>query len=81
MPTVWYELIEKQNNHKRSLQYNQQAIQWLEYMSKTYNISIQHAENGDEYFINNFEVVATMKQIIRKLIAKLSRNDRSQNVA
>merc|ERR1712147_236665 len=56
MPTGWYELIEKRNNYQHSARYSQQSIQWLNYMSKSENINIQHAENGGEYRINNFKV-------------------------
>ena len=56
MPTGWYELIEKRNNYRHSARYSQQAIQWLNYMSKSENINIEHAENSGEYRINNFKV-------------------------
>ena len=52
MPTGWYRLLEKQNNYKRLFKYSQQSIQWLEYISNSQNIHIQHAKNDDEYRIN-----------------------------
>ena len=56
MPTGWYELIEKRNGYRHSSRYSQEAIQWLDYISKTENVHIQHAENGGEYRINNYKV-------------------------
>ena len=32
--------------------YSQQSIQWLQYISNSQDIHIQHEENGDEYRIN-----------------------------
>ena len=37
--------------HKKG--YSEMALLWLEFISKLYNINIQHAENGNEYLIPN----------------------------
>jgi hypothetical protein len=37
--------------HKKG--YSEMAILWLQFISKLYNINIQHAENGNEYLIPN----------------------------
>ena len=34
-------------------QYSKKAIKWLDELSKLWNISIKHAENGGEYHIPN----------------------------
>src|SRR3989304_4846365 len=35
--------------------YSKKAIEWLNYMSEVFNITIQHAENGGEYVIENIK--------------------------
>jgi hypothetical protein len=47
--------IQKQGCPKCNLQFHisKKQIQWLEFISKMYNITIQHGENGEEFKIPN----------------------------
>ena len=41
---------------KKQERYSRQSIHWLEYMMKTNNVNIRHAENGGELRIGNYSV-------------------------
>ena len=45
MPIGYYILREKKNNFKKQTRYSNEAIQWLNYMSKTTGLKIRHATN------------------------------------
>ena len=56
MPTGWYTIQEETDGYKKQVKYSRQSIQWLEYIMRTENVQIKHAENGGEYRIDNFQV-------------------------
>ncbi len=56
MPTGWYTIQSEVDGYKKQEKYSRQSIQWLEYMMRTNDIHIRHAENGGEHRINNFSV-------------------------
>ena len=56
MPTGWYTIQSESNGYKKQQNYSRQSIHWLEYMMKTNNVNIRHAENGGEVRIGNYSV-------------------------
>ena len=56
MPTGWYSIQNESDGYKMTQKYSKQSIQWLDYLMRTENIDIRHAENGGEYRINNYQV-------------------------
>ena len=56
MPTGWYSIQNESDGYKMTQKYSKQSIQWLDYVMRTENINIRHAENGGELRIDNYLV-------------------------
>ena len=58
MPTGYYSVREKKHNFAKQTRYSNEAIQWLEHVSRTKNITIRHAKNSPhgEIRIENYSV-------------------------
>ena len=56
MPTGWYTIQSEHDGYTKQEKYSKQSIQWLEYLMRTNDIDIRHAENGGEYRIDNYMV-------------------------
>ena len=56
MPTGWYTIQNEADGFKKHQKYSKESIQWLDYIMKTKNVRIKHAENGGEHRIDNYLV-------------------------
>ena len=57
MPTGWYSIRDEKDEYKCQVKYSKQSIHWLEYVMRTKNVNIQHAETPlGEYRIDNYRV-------------------------
>ena len=56
MPTGWYTIQSENDGYTKQEKYSKQSIQWLDYLMRTKDIDIRHAENGGEHRIDNYSV-------------------------
>ena len=70
MPTGWYTIQNEADGFKKHLKYSKESIQWLDYIMKTKNVRIKHAENG---MLENIGLTTTllmdmMKRAIQSIL-------------
>ena len=57
MPTGWYSIRDEKDGYKTQVKYSKQSMQWLDYIMRTKNVKIRHAETPrGEYRIDNYKV-------------------------